>query len=93
MEIRNLDDGSIGHVPTPRPTVQPLSPASAPLSEPLPDCIALPWPVNPPRQFPPITGPRYTVQPRVSVQSFVAAWAIIFGGLIAFLFLIAWIAS
>lgn len=93
MEIRNLDDGSIGHVPTPRPTVQPLSPAPQPLSEPLPDCIALPWPVNPPRQFPPITGPLYVRTPRPSVQSFVAAWAIIFGGLIAVLFLIAWLAS
>lgn len=93
MEIRNLDDGSIGHVSSDRAfrAAQPLP--AQPLSEPLPDCIALPWPVNPPRQFPPITGPLYVRTPRPSVQSFVAAWAIIFGGLIAFLFLIAWLAS
>lgn len=100
MIVQNLDTGGVEWVPdgaVPRnPALRPplpAQPAPAALSEPLPDCIALPWPVNPPRVFPPITGPLYTVQPRVSVQSYALALFIIFAGLIAFLFLIAWLAS
>jgi hypothetical protein len=81
MIIRNLDDGSTQWVPD---RTTPLNPAPTPEVV-VPAWLLEPMRVAPPRQFPPLTGPLYARQPRIKVQTYLLAWAIIIGGLIAVL--------
>lgn len=94
MEIRNLDDGStynapdrprrdsVNGVPTPQVTFEDISRQ-----------LGNPNQVRPPREFPPVRIPTYTVHQPVGVGNYVAAIGIIFVGLLAVLFAVAFFAG